>query len=155
MHDIAVDVPLNPSYLQICIKAFKTDTFQKGCNILIGPGSPPLCAVQAVVSHLKRHGNCSGPLFLFENDLPLTPPLPADRLRAILLSVGLPGDFQVTVSELGQPLLQQGLVFRITLSKFWAVGKAMLTNNILEPHLTLQLVQPNLWWISLVSVVLT
>ena len=36
VRDIAVDVPLNPSCLQIYIKASKTDPFQKGCNILIG-----------------------------------------------------------------------------------------------------------------------
>ena len=93
VRDIAVDVPLNPSCLQICIKASKTDPFRKGCNILIGPGSPPLCAVQAVVSFLERRGNRPGPLFLFENGLPLSRSLLTDRLRAILLSAGLPGNF--------------------------------------------------------------
>ena len=62
MRDIAVDVPLNPSCLQICIKASKTDSFRKGRNILIWPGSPPLCAVQPVVSFLERRGNCPGPV---------------------------------------------------------------------------------------------
>ena len=37
---------------------------------MIGPGSPPLCAVQAVVSSLQRRGNHPGPLFPFENGLP-------------------------------------------------------------------------------------
>ena len=64
VRDIAVDVPLNPCCLQICIKASKTDPFQKGRNILIWPGSPPLCAVQPVVSFLERRANCPGPLFL-------------------------------------------------------------------------------------------
>ena len=70
VRDIAVDVPLNPSCLQICIKASKTDPFRKGRNILIWPGSPPLCAVQPVVSFLERRGNRPGPLFLFKNGLP-------------------------------------------------------------------------------------
>ena len=60
---------------------------------MIGLGSPPLCAVQAVVSYLARCGHCPGPLFLLENGLPLTHLLVTDRLRAILLSAGLPGDF--------------------------------------------------------------
>ena len=93
LRNIAVDVALNPSCLQICIKASKTDPFRKGCNSLLGPGSPPLCSVQAVVSFLERRGNRLGPLFLFENGLPLSRSLLTDRLRAILLSAGLPGNF--------------------------------------------------------------
>ena len=93
VRDIAVDVPLNPSCLQICIKASKTDPFRKGCNILIGPGSPPLCAVKAAVSLLERRGNRPGLLFLFENGLPLTQKLLTDRLRSILLSAGMPSNF--------------------------------------------------------------
>ena len=89
--DIAVDVPLNLSCLQICIKASKTDPFWKGCNILIEPSSPPLCAVKAAASFLECRGNRPGPLFLFENGLPLSRSLLTDRLRAIFLSAGLPG----------------------------------------------------------------
>lgn len=91
--DVAVDVPLNPSCLQIFIKASKTDPFRKGCKILIGRGSPPLCAVQAVVSYLARRGNHPGPLFLLENGLPLARSFLTDRLRAILLAAGIPGNF--------------------------------------------------------------
>ena len=135
VRDIAVDVPLNPSCLQICIKASKTDPFRKRCIILIGPGSP-LCAVQAIVSFLKRRGNRPDPLFLFENSLPLSCSLLRDRLRAILLSAALLAILQVTVAKLGQPLLLQGLVFWITSFKFWAIGKVMLTIKIFELLLT-------------------
>ena len=89
VRDIAVDVPLNPSCLQICIKASKTDPFRKGRNILIWPGSPPLCAVQPVVSFLERRGNRPSPLLLFKNGLPSSRSLLTDRLRAILLNAGL------------------------------------------------------------------
>lgn len=91
--DISVDVPFNPSCLQICMKASKTDPFWKGCNILIGPGSPPLCAIQAIVSFLEHQGNHPGTLFLFEDGLALSFSLLTDRFRVILLSAGLPGDF--------------------------------------------------------------
>ena len=91
--DVSVGVPLNPSCLQVFIKASKTDPFRQGCNILIGLGLPPLCAVQAVVSYLALRGHRPGPLFLLENGLPLTRSLVTDRLRAIPLSAGLPGDF--------------------------------------------------------------
>ena len=91
--DVSVDVPHDPSCLQVLIKASKTYPFRKGCNILIGLGSPPLCAVQAVISYLACCGHHPGPLFLLENGLPLTRSLVTDRLRAIVLSAGLPGDF--------------------------------------------------------------
>ena len=134
--DVAFDVPFNPSCLQVCIKTSKTDPYRKGCNILIGVGSPPLCAVQAVVCYLARRGNCPGPLFLFQNGLPLTRSLLTDRLRAIILSAGLLGIFQATDSfRIGQPLLLRGLVFQITSSKCWVAGKAMRTNNIFELQL--------------------
>ena len=110
--------------------------FRKGCNILIGLGSPPLCAVHAVVSYLAWRGHRPGPLFLLENGLPLTRSLVTDRLRAILLSAGLPGVFFLaTVFELGRPLLEQGLVFQMTLFRSSASGRVMPTNNILELHL--------------------
>ena len=99
--DIAVDVPLNLSCLQICIKASKTDPFWKGCNILIEPSSPPLCAVKAAASFLECRGNRPGPLFLFENGLPLSRSLLTDRLRAIFLSAGLPGDFSSLTFRIG------------------------------------------------------
>ena len=60
---------------------------------MIGLGSPPLCAVQAVVSYLACRSHRPGPLFLLENGLPLTRLQVTDRLRAIALSAGLPGDF--------------------------------------------------------------
>ena len=90
---VSVDVPLNPSCLQVFIDASKTDPFGQGCNFFIGLGLPPLCAVQAVVSYLALPGHRPGPLFLSENGLPLTLSLVTDRLPAILLSAGLPGDF--------------------------------------------------------------
>jgi len=91
--DVSVDVPLDPSCLQVFIKASKTGPFRKGCNILIGLGSPPLCTVQAVISYLACRGHHPGPLFLLKSGLPLTRSLVTDRLGAILLSVGLPDDF--------------------------------------------------------------
>ena len=73
-------------------KLLKPTLFKTGVT-LIGLGSPPLCAVHAVVSYLAWRGQGPGPLFLLENGLPLTRSLVTDRSRAILLSAGLPGDF--------------------------------------------------------------
>ena len=106
--DVSVDVPLNPSCLEVFIKASKTNPFRKGCDILIGLGSPPLCAVQAVVSYLAQRSHRPGPLFLLENGLPLTRSLVTDRLRAILLSAELPGDFSSQFSNWGSHFCSKG-----------------------------------------------
>ena len=46
-----------------------------------------------MVSYLACRGHRPGSLFLLENGLLLTRSLVTDRLRAILLTAGLPGDF--------------------------------------------------------------
>lgn len=46
-----------------------------------------------MVFYLARCGQRPGPFFLLENGLPLTSSLVTDRVRAILLSAGLTGDF--------------------------------------------------------------
>ena len=68
---------------------------------MIEPSSPPLCAVKAAASFLECRGNRPGPLFLFENGLPLSRSLLTDRLRAIFLSAGLPGDFSSLTFRIG------------------------------------------------------
>ena len=81
-------------------KLLKLTHSAKGATFWLGPGSP-LCAVQAIVSFLERRGNRPDPLFLFENSLPLSCSLLKDRLRAILLSAALPGDFSRHSCQIG------------------------------------------------------
>lgn len=61
--NLAVDASLDPTCLQVFIKASKTDPFRNGATLHIGKGSPPLCTLQAVLSYLSRRGNAPGPLF--------------------------------------------------------------------------------------------
>ena len=93
VQDIAVDSLSAPSCMRLKIKGSKTDPFRKGAFIHIGRGRPPLCAVHSVLSYLASRGDCSGPLFLFQNGQPLSRTLLTDWLRQILSSANVPGNF--------------------------------------------------------------
>lgn len=93
VQDIAVDSAKMPSCLQIHIKASKTDPFRQGCHVFVGLGSSSLCAVRAVLTYLARRGNRPGPLFIHANGRPLTRQLLTDRLRSILQSAGVVGNY--------------------------------------------------------------
>ena len=91
--DLSVDSDSHPDCLRVRIKASKTDHSRKGCFIHIGKGSFPLCAFQVVMAYLVVHGNSGGPLFLFQDDWPLSHVLLTGWLREILARAGVPGNF--------------------------------------------------------------
>ena len=91
--DITVDSLVQPSCLRVHIKASKTDPFRQGCFIYVGQGSTVLCAIQAVLDYLALRGKTPGPLFLLSNGQPLSRQLVTDRLRSIIQSAGLPGNY--------------------------------------------------------------
>jgi hypothetical protein len=91
--DIAIDSYSTPSCMRIRIKASKTDPFRKGCNIHIGKGTFPLCAMQAVMAYLSNRSNTSGPLFLLCDGRPLSRTILTDWLRQILAAAGVSGNY--------------------------------------------------------------
>lgn len=93
VNDVALDSHFHPTCMQVFIKASKTDPFRHGCSILIGKGSPPSCAIDALVSYLSLRGDRPGPLFLQENGQPLTRESLTQRLRLILQVAGVPGNY--------------------------------------------------------------
>lgn len=93
VQDISADSTTSPSCIRVNVKASKTDPFRKGCNIIVGKGEPPLCAVEAVLSYLSIRGASPGPLFLFQSGLPLTRVLLTQWLRDILAAANIPGSY--------------------------------------------------------------
>ena len=61
--DIKVDDKRNPTYLQVSIKASKTDPYRQGVKLYIGATNVELCPVTAVISFKVARDNSSGPLF--------------------------------------------------------------------------------------------
>ena len=93
--DYSVDSPIAPCYLRVRIKSSKTDPFRQGCFIYIGRGSSSICAVCAFLYYLSLRGNRSGPLFMLHTGQPLTRQLVTTRLRSILHSARVPGNFRI------------------------------------------------------------
>ena len=63
--DVRAENTASPRYLEIRIKASKTDPFRKGVSIYVGRGSCDLCPVAAVLNYMVQRGSAPGPLFPF------------------------------------------------------------------------------------------
>ena len=65
--DIAADSYSAPSFIQLTLKASKTDPFRQGINIVFGATGDELCPVKALFDYLRLRGSKDGPLFQLED----------------------------------------------------------------------------------------
>ena len=89
MSDLSVDNPLDPSTIQVLIKASKTDPFRLGIYIYIGRTGSILCPVTAMFSYLSIRGNSDGMLFQFHDHSPLTKAKFISEFRKVLFQAGI------------------------------------------------------------------
>lgn len=87
--DVAVDAQQNPSMVRVRIKRSKTDPFRKGIDLFVGKTGSALCPVAALLDYLKSRRTDPGPLFRFEDGLPLTRPRFAAAIRSALARAGV------------------------------------------------------------------
>ena len=87
--DVRVDNTQSPKYVEVHIKASKTDPFRKGVSIYLGRGSEELCPVAAILDYLVRRGSTLGPLFVFSDGKYLTRQRFVVAIRSALDSVGI------------------------------------------------------------------
>ena len=90
-------------HFRLHVKSSKTDPFRVGCTIVLGPSGGRICPVHALGTsrYLAIRGPSPGPLFLCSNGSPLTPALVNAWLRAILQSVGVPGNYSSHCFRIG------------------------------------------------------
>ena len=86
--DVRVDAS-SPKYLEVQLKASKTDPFRKGVSVYIGLGSGALCPVSAVLSYMVKRGTAPGPFFWFSDGRFLTRERFVTAVRAALVSAGI------------------------------------------------------------------
>lgn len=125
VQDISLDSTSSPSCMRVRIKALKTDPFRKGCDIHIRLGSAPLCAIQAVMTHLSTQGNSPGSLFLVKSGQPLTCAFLTEWLRQIMAASGIEGNFSSHSFRIGA-----AMAFLIIRSRLWVGGPVMHTSSI-------------------------
>ena len=70
--DVRVDSVVCPRYLEVSIKASKTDPFRRGVCIYLGVTYADLCPVAAILDYMVRRGQSPGPFFSFANGNSLT-----------------------------------------------------------------------------------
>ena len=91
-HDIKVDSHQNPTYLQVTLKASKTDPFRQGVTLYIGATQSNVCPVAAVLSFMVARGNTPGPLFSEEDGKYLTRVKFVTEVRSALWRAGYPAE---------------------------------------------------------------
>ena len=87
--DIRVDNRSAPTFIQVQMKASKTDPFRHGVTIYIGATNGLLCPVAAVLSYMVERGNTPGPLFKWADSRYLTREKFVAHVRLALSAAGL------------------------------------------------------------------
>ena len=59
-------------YIDVTIKALKTDPFRKGVAVYLGATGAALCAVASILSYMVSQGSRPGPFFVFSDQRLLT-----------------------------------------------------------------------------------
>ena len=88
-NDVRIDNRSKPSFMQVVIKASKTDPFRQGVSVYIGTTNSQLCPVAAVIGFMVERGNSSGPLFTWSNGHYLTRDRFVLEVRKALSAVGI------------------------------------------------------------------
>ena len=89
--DVQVNSHSSPSYLQITIKALKTDPFCQGVTLFIGVSGGTLCPVSAVLNYMVARGSSPGPLFTWDDGRYLPREGFVARVKSALSAAGYRG----------------------------------------------------------------
>ena len=70
--DVRVDSHSSPQFLEVRIKASKTDPFRKGVTVYLGRTDGAICPVAASLAYMVSRGPAAGPFFTFGDGRCLT-----------------------------------------------------------------------------------
>ena len=87
--DVRLDNSVDPQFLEVCIKASKTDPFHKGVQIYLGRTGTDLCPVVAAVNYMVQRGDDSGPFFRYSRSKFLTRERFVNEVRKVLDAAGI------------------------------------------------------------------
>jgi len=88
--DLAVDNALAPNAISINLKQSKTDQLRKGVKLVIGRTNDDLCPISALLSYLSHRGNTPGPLFQWDNQMPLSKSKFVEHVHQALVAANIP-----------------------------------------------------------------
>ena len=87
--DVRVDNVASPQYLEVRIKASKTDPFRLGVSVFLGVTGSTLCPVASILDYMVRRGPSPGPFFLYQDGKVLTRDRFVSAVRGALELAGL------------------------------------------------------------------
>ena len=87
--DARVNDRSTPEWMEVRIRASKTDPFRRGITTYIGATGEGLCPVAALLGYMVLRGNRDGPMFLFANGDHLTRDRFVTQLRRALTTAGV------------------------------------------------------------------
>ena len=87
--DVKVDAIRNPSYIEVTIKASKTDPFRKGVKVYLGATGVTLCPVASILSYMVSRGSRPGPFFSFSDQRTLTRDCLVKEVRQAMRTSGI------------------------------------------------------------------
>ena len=86
--DVSVSSYQDPQFLQVRIKASKTDPYRQGATIYLGRAPGELCPVAAVLGYMVSRGTEPGPFFRFTDGRFLTRDRFVEAIRRALTTMG-------------------------------------------------------------------
>ena len=86
--DVRVNDPSDPQYVEVRIKASKTDPFRQGVSVYLGRTQGELFPVAAALSYMVCRGPQQGPFFTFADGRPLTRERFVAAVQAALAAAG-------------------------------------------------------------------
>lgn len=89
LRDLAFNRRAPPTRMRLTLRQSKTDPFRHGSEVFIGRATQGRCPVSAMLMFLEVRTPGQGPLFRFENGLPLTRPRFVQWVRKALAEAGL------------------------------------------------------------------
>ena len=87
--NVSVDKLHSPTTVRIRLKTSKTDPFREGVDVFVGKSGCPLCPVSALLEYLVVRGSGPGPLFMFQDGMPLTRPGFVAKVKGTLTRAGI------------------------------------------------------------------
>ena len=87
--DVRLDNTTDPQFLEVTIKASKTDPFRQGVQVYLGRTNTDLCPVAAVLSYMVYRGTDSGPFFRYTRIRALTRERFVGDVRSALQAAGI------------------------------------------------------------------
>ena len=96
--DVKVDSRAKPTYLEVSIKASKTDVFRKGVTVVLGATGKKLCPVATILPYMSNPRPAAasprGAFFMFSDGSALTRAKLVKEMRAAFEARGIrPSDY--------------------------------------------------------------